>query len=194
MECSVAGCQNKGRYVATGWCQTHYHRFWRTGSLELIEKELRTDLSYYGAHSRVKSNLGSAHKNPCIMCGGEAKEWAYDGTDESELQGSVNLNGTSYPVKYSVWPEFYMPLCIVCHRRLDAGNRAKRRTACRKGHAMTESNTMYRPDRGANARECRQCNWESYRRRHVRRGFKDPGPKDWITPGHPDKPIEGATT
>ena len=120
--CSIEGCNRERKYVETGWCQTHYHRYWRTGSVELVPKELRADLTYYGAHGRVKAFFGSATKYLCISCGASADEWSYDGTDPSELEGMVSLSGTVFPVTYSVWPEFYAPLCIPCHRKKERGD------------------------------------------------------------------------
>lgn len=59
----------------------------------------------------------------CIECGGPANEWAYDGTDPTER---VWLSEGKYAVRYSVWPEFYMPMCFGCHRKRDAGIRRLR--------------------------------------------------------------------
>ena len=165
MECSVEGCTRKRKYVKTGWCQTHYHRYWRTGSLEIVAKPLRTNLTYYGAHGRVKAAFGSATKHKCVECGGDADEWAYDGTDSTELTGRV-FNG-KYPVTYSVWPEFYMPLCSACHRARDARLRSDRRTHCRNGHEMSPENTYERPSRRG-TRECKACKEANYRKRRAK--------------------------
>lgn len=35
MKCCVEGCHREARYVESGLCQTHYHRMWRNGTLEL---------------------------------------------------------------------------------------------------------------------------------------------------------------
>lgn len=160
--CSVQGCDRPGRYIGTGWCQTHYHRYWRTGSLDLQPKEQRTDLTYFGAHGRVKQVFGSATKYKCVLCGADASEWAYDGTDPSERAGEAN----GYPVVFSVWPEFYMPLCHPCHRAKDAGARAVRRTKCTNGHELTEENTYTRPSRPG-TRECRRCKTEESKARYL---------------------------
>lgn len=151
--CSIAGCKRRRKYIETGWCQTHYHRYWRTGSLEILPKEQRVDISYTAAHSRVRKFLKAATKQKCIHCGATASEWAYDGTDESER--SELIQG-KWPVVYSVWPEFYMPLCFPCHRKMDAGARAERRTHCVHGHEMTPENTYTRPSRPG-TRECKEC-------------------------------------
>lgn len=151
--------------MATGWCQTHYHRYWRTGTTSLRPKELRSDLTYSGAHGRVKYFFGPANLNPCVMCGGGAAEWAYDGTDPDELFELVN---GKWPVVYSAWPEFYMPLCHPCHRQKDAAARSARRTKCKHGHEMAPENTYTRPSRPG-TRECKTCKSEEGKRRHQKK-------------------------
>jgi hypothetical protein len=163
-QCSIVDCERLRKYLDTGWCQTHYHRYWRTGTVELLPRTTRTDLTYFGAHGRVKSVFGSATKYCCVFCGGKANEWAYDGTDESELNGFVTDN--KWPVTYSVWPEFYMPLCHPCHRKMDASARALRRTHCVNGHEMTPENTYTRPSK-PNNRECVTCRAESSKLRYA---------------------------
>jgi|SRR5215203_2042707 len=152
-ECVIQGCTRTRKYVASGWCQTHYHRYWRTGSLDLLPKEQRADLTYFGAHGRVKALFGSARAQSCVSCDAPAKEWAYDGTDPTELSGTV---GAGYPVTYSVWPEFYMPLCFPCHRAKDAGARYEKRTHFGCGHPRSPENT-YTPPSRARCPECKLC-------------------------------------
>lgn len=164
MECSIDGCERIAKYAGTGWCQTHYHRYWRTGSLDILPKELRTDLTYFGAHGRVKAQLGPANLNPCIECKGDAEEWAYDGTDPTARSGLV---GEGWPVTYSVWPEFYKPMCKPCHRAHDAAKRP-RRSHCAKGHEMTEDN-IYRSPSRPGFRECRECKRLNSAERHARK-------------------------
>lgn len=168
MECSVAGCTRAAKYAATGWCQTHYHRYWRTGTLEIVPKALRTDLTYFGAHARIKSVFGPARKQGCSFCGGPAHEWAYDGTDPSEREF---FSQGRYRVVYSVWPEFYMPLCHACHRSLDAGARSDRRTHCRNGHELSGDNLYVRQDKYEKA--CRTCKAEDGARRYQARKIEE---------------------
>ncbi|WPH57825.2 hypothetical protein [Mycobacterium phage WXIN] len=59
---------------------------------------------------------GSASQYPCIECGGQAKDWAYDGTDPVELL-EIARQGTA--MFYSRYPEFYMPMCRKCHGKRD---------------------------------------------------------------------------
>lgn len=69
-----------------------------------------------GAHSRVRKLWGSARQYPCIAgCGQMAEEWAYDGTDPTQMFGEASGSG----VYYSRFPEFYMPMCKRCHRNRD---------------------------------------------------------------------------
>lgn len=44
MECSIDKCTHTAKYAETGWCQTHYHRYWRTGTTELSPKALQAEL------------------------------------------------------------------------------------------------------------------------------------------------------
>lgn len=75
-----------------------------------------TNIKFHSAHERCKRLWGKAALHPCITCGGPANEWAYDGTDDSELY-SPNQHG--YWNLYSRFPEFYMPMCRKCHARRD---------------------------------------------------------------------------
>lgn len=164
--CSIAGCDRSRKYVETGWCQTHYHRYWRTGSTDILPKPMRTDLTYRGAHSRVRLTWGAASKYPCVKCEDPAHEWAYDGHDPD---ASTEYIQDVYKVSYSVWPEFYMPMCFPCHRAMDAGARAERRTHCISGHEMTQDNTYTRPSRPG-TRECLQCKDDEYVNRRTLMG------------------------
>lgn len=72
---------------------------------------------YHAAHVRVYQLWGKATFHMCILCGmGRACDWAYDGTDSTEL--------TSKHGSYSRYPEFYFPACRRCHKLKDV--RARR--------------------------------------------------------------------
>src|SRR6478735_765157 len=73
-------------------------------------------VSYQSAHSRVKRLWGSASQYTCVNCGEPARDWAYDHTDPTELLGESKRNGA---VLYSVWEEFYKPMCGPCHGAFD---------------------------------------------------------------------------
>ena len=62
--------------------------------------------AYNKAHYRVVKLWGPARNYLCIACGDPARDWAYDGTDPGER---------GVKRKYSLWPEFYMPMCHACH-------------------------------------------------------------------------------
>lgn len=167
MECSIDGCENLARYVSTGWCQTHYHRYWRTGTTDLRQRPLNTEIGYGAAHSRVRKFFGSASKFECFECGAPAQEWAYDGTDESARTGTVSVAGSDYPVTYSVWPEFYMPMCFPCHRALDGAARSERRELCQSGNHLWVEENIYRPPNSGP--ECAACKAEKGSEYHQKR-------------------------
>lgn len=81
---------------------------------------LGNDVSYATAHARPRTLWGRASQYSCVNCGASARDWAYDGTDPTQLFGP---NCVSKPQilwhYYSAWPEFYMPMCVACHRRKD---------------------------------------------------------------------------
>lgn len=58
-------------------------------------------------------------KYMCIQCDNPAKDWAYDGTDPTQLYGLRTGGGKSF---YSRFPEFYMPMCRKCHTQRDGAN------------------------------------------------------------------------
>lgn len=110
----------------------------------------------------------------CVSCEGPAQEWAYDGTDPTEVHGEVTLYGETYPVRYSMWPEFYAPLCTTCHRAKDRSAWSARRITCRNGHELTPENTYTRPSRPG-TRECKICRAESSKKRYLARKAKEKG-------------------
>jgi hypothetical protein len=79
-------------------------------------------VQYVAAHNRVRRLWGKADQYPCIQCGTSAQQWSYDGTDPGELKGHDPYSQQrvgGLPMRYSLWPEFYRPLCRSCHKRLD---------------------------------------------------------------------------
>lgn len=119
--CEVDGCSKS--HCARGLCGTHYKQ-WQTG-----KNPHKNPSSWHppapvgcsAAHSRCASPWGRASQYPCVECGKRAAQWAYDGTDPMEsLEGIAHgSRGAVSYVLYSQWPEFYMPMCIPCHRRRD---------------------------------------------------------------------------
>lgn len=166
MECSIEGCANQMKYGKTGWCQTHYHRWWRSGTTDLLVRRPNHEaLKYRAVHAVVEREWGRARKYLCVACGDRAKEWAYDGTDPSEKE---ELIAGRHPVQFSVWPEFYMPMCFPCHRLKDASARWARRSHFPKcGHPRTEENIQRRKDGRPNG--CRTCKLANDRDRYLKR-------------------------
>lgn len=94
-----------------GWPVAQY------GSGSVHPRWRGNDISIGTAHSRLRRIWGSAGNYPCISCGGTAAQWAYDGTDPDQRYRLVGKR--KYYAYYSVYPEFYMPMCSLCHRRRD---------------------------------------------------------------------------
>lgn len=165
--CAIDGCARKRKYKSSGWCQTHYHRWYRTGQVHTVTHGAKplVELTYRGTHFRIARELGPAEDQECIRCGSGANEWAYDGTDPTHKS---ELIAKKWPVNYSVYPELYMPLCWPCHRLMDASARAARRTHCRNNHEMTAENTYERPSRPG-TRECKTCRGDNSKARYLNR-------------------------
>lgn len=111
-------------------CKKHHRRARTHGDPNMVlqpwtprsEWHLNTDIGYAAAHSRIIGTFGAAAGNPCVQCGGPAREWAYDGTDPAEKYGPTR---SGYHCFYSVYPEFYMPMCVKCHRSRDSSQAAE---------------------------------------------------------------------
>lgn len=76
-------------------------------------------ISYGGAHGRIRAARGSASQYPCMECGGPAKDWAYRGGDPDQLLGLARRQAQML-MFYSPHPEFYDPVCRKCHNSKDA--------------------------------------------------------------------------
>lgn len=170
--CSIEGCEKRRAYVSSGWCQMHYMR-WRRhqnvgGSAEVDQTATGAsspfwqgaNVGYYSAHNRVKALWGKATNYLCVDCGLPASQWAYDGTDPDERFQEVH----GYEISYSPWPEFYMPMCISCHKFRDGRARSNKRTHCREGHELSAENTrevIYSKTkdgrRTVRSRQCQTC-------------------------------------
>lgn len=114
--CSVEGCG--AAYYARDLCLTHYARFKTHGSVG--DPRIRSHLPVAtpgGAHTRVHKLWGSASQYLCISCSKQAKDWAYDGADPA--QGYAQQGTEGGWVFFSSWPEFYMPMCRLCHKGRD---------------------------------------------------------------------------
>lgn len=78
-------------------------------------------IEYTGAHYRLVARRGRASEHPCAHCGKPADEWAYDGEDPDERR---NTRGRD-DAPFSLDPDHYMPLCMLCHRRFDLADKPR---------------------------------------------------------------------
>lgn len=88
--------------------------------------------AYATMHYRLQRHRGLAAAHSCAACGVAAQEWAYDRRDPDELQSRHG--------PYSTDMDHYQPMCVPCHKALDAAHR-HRPTHCRHGHEYTPQNT-----------------------------------------------------
>lgn len=120
-ECAIDDCPEP--HKARGYCSTHYSRLLLHGDPLRVVPRYRPStgplhplwsgdaVSYGGMHDRLCRLKGKASQHFCA-CGGTAEEWAYDHQDGNEKLGE--------PGPYSLDPGHYFPMCIPCHRKLDA--------------------------------------------------------------------------
>lgn len=141
--CSVTGCTRPVYSQLRALCCRCNSRWQRHGDPTVVKSAVRGDkhpmwlgnnCSYIAAHSRVKYLWGSATQYECVSCGGTAAQWAYDGTDPTQMlgQGYNARRKNSAPHFYSAYPEFYMPMCRKCHTRRDVIRRVAELTEYRE--------------------------------------------------------------
>jgi hypothetical protein len=107
---------------ANGYCPSHNAQLYRGADIAPIKKSsIFDDCTYNMAHDRCTRLWGPAKGYPCVACDGQAKEWAYDGTDPGEVYGPNRGGRGISNIYYSAFPEFYMPMCHKCHRVRDLG-------------------------------------------------------------------------
>lgn len=137
--CSVYGCTENS--LAKNLCRKHYYRLKNSGTTELFPYHpprgeahpnySGDDVSYLGAHRRVRVKYGSASQYICA-CGRPAVEWAYTHCCPREMaeMRTDQRKGYQRPFLYSPDPDMYQPMCRSCHTSLDriqANIRAKAR-------------------------------------------------------------------
>ena len=103
MGCLILRCERP--VDARGWCNTHYRRWLRHGSPDVVLDRTGErngnyagdNVGYQGVHQRLVKLHGPAHDYTCA-CGEQAQDWAFD-----------MPTGFSYDLRR------YTPLCRVCH-------------------------------------------------------------------------------
>ena len=117
--CTIEGCGNE--HHSRGFCGTHYERWRKHGNPNTVL--FGTDnITYKGAHDRVRSQRGPAKYQLCQHCEAPAEQWAYNHNSERErTQEILDRNGKPTVVAYSPNPTDYLSLCHVCHIKFDKG-------------------------------------------------------------------------
>ena len=77
-------------------------------------------------HQRLRRNIGRASLFPCIVCGEQARDWAYQYTDQEPLRDPVSGE------IYSLDPQHYRPMCRRCHKIFDHGGDPREAMELRK--------------------------------------------------------------
>lgn len=128
--CEYPGCTKPDK--SAGLCSMHAARKARHGdpSIKIAPEDRKlltgTDhpnwigdqISYAGAHRRVRAAKGPASNYTCLHCHKPAEQWAYDNQDPDER--------TVGKQRFSVDLRRYIPLCVPCHSPFD---KAARRAA-----------------------------------------------------------------
>ena len=118
--CEVLDCDRPARYCTQGLsvCGMHNARIYRSQNLSDPARGTADHVPGASwAHQLVEKQWGRAVTHQCINCERQARDWAYDGTDPSEILEGKWL--------YSRWPEFYMPMCRSCHKKLDGAKQGE---------------------------------------------------------------------
>ena len=119
--CQQPGCERPARRLKATLCHGHYMKIWRYGDVNFNGWRSKPASGYFSMHGRIKWDKGSASAHSCVVCGGQAKQWAYTNDDPNEV---VDANGH----RYSNDQDRYVPMCVSCHLRFDwaTGNRRKK--------------------------------------------------------------------
>lgn len=91
---------------------SHVSRTLRESGVQMRpRKRVRTnEITYGAAHMRVRSDRGSARRYICT-CGAPAAQWSYTHSDPNEMRSREGA--------YSPDPQYYIALCVPCHKRAD---------------------------------------------------------------------------
>ena len=163
-QCTVSGCDNPARSTRNLYCEKHYYRIRRNGTLKVTHPQrlrrevcrhpecgeldsgpighcvkhaarIRSsgdpdtilppgspagdnhpsfkgdDVTYSGAHMRVRARRGDASAHRCVDCGDTAGHWSYNHDDPQEKHSPQG--------EYSTNVDHYSPRCVACHKRFD---------------------------------------------------------------------------
>lgn len=123
--CCEDGCERSvARDSGKGMCSMHYQRWLRHGDAGMVAKGGASqpgaanpnwsgdNITYSGAHIRIRNARGQASARKCTDCGGNARHWSYNHQDPGErIDPQMG--------RYSSNPNFYEPRCVPCHSRHD---------------------------------------------------------------------------
>lgn len=116
---SAGSCHCGRATFARQMCYNHWYEEVRAEKGKVARKDLwDTTIAPGTVHNRARRLWGSASQYPCVECGNDAAEWAYDGTDPTQLYARERPDKSTW-LYYSRFPEFYMPMCKKCHRIRD---------------------------------------------------------------------------
>lgn len=121
-ECAYITCRRKA--FCRGYCEMHYQRLISGKPLHSGKADPFRKITPHTMHLRLRSLWGPAKQYACVQCSGPAAHWAYDGTDPTEHYDRANAGLKSY-CWYSIYPEFYMPMCPSCHMKRDSARAQK---------------------------------------------------------------------
>jgi hypothetical protein len=113
-----------GRPNGKGMCTRHYNRglqgksLWTTRPHALRGREWAT---YHQMHRRIQKALGKASQQSCVDCGGQAREWSYNGSGVKETKGFGTGVSANILMTYSLDINQYDPRCRKCHFAFDKG-------------------------------------------------------------------------
>lgn len=124
--CNVNGCLQNA-HDSNGHCNTHRYRAKVGLPMVAVPHRKRAkngsdEISYSGAHNRVRKERGKASDYNCA-CGNIAQHWAYDGSDKNQKYGRCRPGAQTWAF-YSLDPWKYAPMCHKCHNAKDASDRA----------------------------------------------------------------------
>lgn len=184
--CEVSGCDSP--QVARGMCQKHYHRLWKTGTVELRSVPTRSEAflasiqiadngcwhwtgfiadSGYGRF-RLDGRKMGAHRASHILFAGPVPE----GFEVDHTCHNLDLACPGGPtclhrrcVRIDHLEAVPQSVNIMRGRTTAAVNAAK--THCRRGHPYDEENTYILPKSGG--RVCRICQSEANARSYAKR-------------------------